>query len=220
MEELREIDKSADDELDEIDDKTANQIDLKTIKGLKGRILNADRKIWAENESIQKGQTMDISKVLTEIILLERGIKDLYADMAANTDNTESARMLRLLSRESEYHAQQLESRYDIKVKRESIDEGVAGLLSLISETINKIREKTSLTEILQEGIEIEGYMEKFYRELAANYKLDENLDKSLKRKEEASKISNLLIHIAADERNHQDMLKKYMSKIAKAERT
>lgn len=162
---------------------------------------------------------MDISKVLTEIILLERGIKNLYADIAANTSNTESAKILRLLSRESEFHAQQIESRYDIKVEPESVDEGVTGLLSLISETINKVKEKTSPAEILQEGIEIEVYMEQFYEELAADHELDGKLAKSQKTKEETSKISNLLRKIAEDERNHQNMLKNYLSKIVRAEK-
>lgn len=162
---------------------------------------------------------MDISKILTDVILLERGLKTLYENIAANTDNAETARTLRILSTESGAHAKVLESRYQKFVKSEVVDKGSKDLLSLLSERIAKMNEKAGPVEVLREGIEIEGHMEQLYKGLADNYKQEEEFDKSLgKVQKEAPKIVEIFMQIAADERRHQHILQSYVSKIVKAE--
>ena len=59
---------------------------------------------------------MDISKILKEVVLLERGVKKIYEDIARDKEkeNKEIGRVLRVLAKESKDHAKKLESRYVI----------------------------------------------------------------------------------------------------------
>ncbi len=160
---------------------------------------------------------MDISKVLTDVILLERGMRKQYEDIAADADNAEIAKTLRILASESEDHARDLESRHGISVKSQITGEGVEGLLSLLSGRIAKLKEKVSPAEVLQEGIEIEGYMEELYKGLADNYELEEQLGEVLSEVQQAAlKLSEVFRKIAADERQHQDMLQGLLSRTVK----
>lgn len=164
---------------------------------------------------------MDVSKVLEDVVLLERGVKNLYAEIAGRTENAETASILRILAAESEAHAKTLEARYGVSGKTSSRNEGVKGLLSLLRERISNIRNKTEPSEILREGIAIEDYMEKLYTELADSYKMGEQVDILLdKKQEEALKVSEIFRQIAADERRHRHMLQEYASQILKRETT
>lgn len=161
---------------------------------------------------------MDISKIISEVILLKRGVKELYEEIAADKekDNTEIANALRILAMDSEEHTRKLESQYEIFEKPEAISEGVKGLLSLSSERINKVKEKTNPVEILREGIEIERYMEQLYKGLADNWELEAQLGESLGQVQEgALKASKVFGEIAADEKRHQDILKRLALQIA-----
>ena len=162
---------------------------------------------------------MGISEILTDAILLERGIRDLYEDIAVSADDAKTARILKILAAESEAHAKQLESCYGILGKPESISAGVEGLVSMLSERIVKLKEKTNLTEVLREGIRLEAYIEQLYKGLSDSYKLEEQLHKTLgEGHEEASKIYEIFKQIAADEKEHQDLLQKSLSQILKGE--
>ena len=164
-------------------------------------------------------KTVDISEILTGAILLEKGVRDLYENIADSTDNVEIARILEILAVESGAHAKQLESCYGILVKPESIKAGIEGLLSTLSERIVKVKEKTNPVEVLREGIRLEGYIEQLYKGLSDSYKLEEQLYKSLGEGHgEASKIYEVFKQIAADEKEHQDLLQNSLSQILKGE--
>jgi rubrerythrin len=162
---------------------------------------------------------MDVSKILKEVILLERGVKKLYEDIARekDEDDAEVAKVLRILAKESEDHAKKLESRYGIFVKAETINEGVSSLLSVLSESMDKLKLNTKPIEVLHEGIKIEGYLEQLYKGLADNYETEENLERFLLEMEESDlKPSELFMQIAEDERKHQQMLQKLTPHINK----
>ena len=156
---------------------------------------------------------MDISKILKEVVLLERDVKKIYEDIARDKEkeNKEIGRVLRILARESESHAKKLESRYGIFIKAEAIDEGVTGLLSLLSGSIAKVKDKVLPVEVLREGIKVEGYMEQLYKGLADNYETEEQLGELLLevQRERDLKPSELFKEIAVDERKHQVMLQR-----------
>jgi bacterioferritin (cytochrome b1) len=155
---------------------------------------------------------MDVSKILKEVILLERGVKKMYEEIARDKvkDNVEIAKVLGILARESEDHAKELESRYGIFVKAETVNVGVNSLLSVLSESMAKLKMITKPVEVLHEGIKIEGYMEQLYKGLADNYETEENLERFILEIEEKSlKPSELFRKIAADEREHQQMLQR-----------
>ena len=162
---------------------------------------------------------MDISKILKEVILLERGVKKTYENIARDKEkeNKEIGRVLRVLARESEAHAKKLESRYGIFVKAETVSEGVNGLLSVLSESMAKLKMNTKPVEVLHEGIKIEGYLEQLYKGLADNYETEENLEGFLLEMEERGlKPSELFREIATDERKHQQMLQRLTPQIIK----
>lgn len=160
---------------------------------------------------------MEISKVLEDVILLERGVKDLYTEIASDTENPDTAKILRILAAESEAHAKVLESRYGTLANPASVDEGVKGFLSLLGERISKIKGKTEPSLVLREGIEIEKYLEELYKGLADNYRTEERVGRSLgKDQKEASRISEIFDKISSDERRHRDLLRKHASQILK----
>jgi len=162
---------------------------------------------------------MDVSKILKDVILLERGVKKLYEDIARDKvkDNAEIAKVLRILAKESEAHAKKLESRYGIFVKAETINEGVSSLLSVLSESMAKLKMNTKPVEVLHEGIKIEGYLEQLYEGLADNYETEENLERFLLEMEERGlKPSELFRNIAAEEKGHQKILQRLTPHIIK----
>ncbi|MBW2063327.1 MAG: hypothetical protein JRJ03_00200 [Deltaproteobacteria bacterium] len=148
---------------------------------------------------------------------MERGVKDLYTEIARNTENPDTAKILRILAAESEAHAKVLELRYGTFGNPASMDEGVKGLLSLLGERIRKIKRKIEPSLVLQEGIEIEKYMEELYKGLADNYKMEAQVMKSLgKEQKDASKIGEIFDRISSDERRHRDILEKHASQMLK----
>jgi rubrerythrin len=164
---------------------------------------------------------MDVSKIMKEVVLLERGVKKLYEDIAREKeeDNVEVANVLRILAEESEDHAKQLESRYGIFVKAETINEGVSSLLSVLSESMDKLKMNNKPVQVLHEGIKIEGYLEQLYKGLADNYETEENLERILLEMEERDlKPSELFRQIAEDERRHQQMLQGLTPQIIKGD--
>jgi len=164
---------------------------------------------------------MDISKILKDVILLERGLRKMYEGIAIDKgkENAELAKVVRVLASESEAHARKLESRYGILVKAEAVDEGVKGLLSMLSGNIAKVKEQALPVEVLREGIKVEGYMEQLYKELADNYEAEEQLGElSVEVQGSGLKPSELFREIAADERKHQQMLQRLAPRIVKGD--
>ena len=160
---------------------------------------------------------MYISKALSKVVQLERGIAKLYTDALADTDDVQLARALETLAAESQLHVRQLESHYGTSGKAIVIvGEGIKELLSLLSRCIVKVKEDADPVAVLQAGIEIEGYMEHLYKGLSYTYEFEEDLAESRGEAEEATvKSSEVFRRMAADERRHQAALQGLASGIA-----
>ena len=158
---------------------------------------------------------MEFSQILQDVVALERGIKKLYSDIAEDMPNDEISKVLLILAYESGTHAQRVESQYKVVGKPDTITDGVTTFLLLIKDRISKIKEKADPVNVLREGIEIEGYMEKMYADLATSYETEEQLGEFLGEKHEvAVKAKELFRKISADEKKHQVMLQEIGKKI------
>jgi rubrerythrin len=158
---------------------------------------------------------MEFSQIVQDVVVLERSIKEFYSDIAENMPNEEISKVLLILAYESGTHAERVESQYKVIGKPETITAGVTTFLSLIKDRISKIKEKADPVDVLREGIEIEGYMEKMYADLANSYETEEQLGEFLGEKHEVTvKAKELFRKISADEKKHQVMLQKIGQKI------
>ena len=166
---------------------------------------------------------MDVSRVLQDVVLLERGVKQLYADAAREKmkDNAEVAKVLGLLARESETHAKEVEAAYGVSGKTRTGSEGVKSLLSVLGQSMAELRGSTKPVEVLRGGMKIEGHLEQLYRGLADNYETEESFESILLEKEESGlKPSQLFRKIAEDEKRHQQMLQALTPRIINADGT
>ena len=158
----------------------------------------------------------DRRKVLTNLVQLERDVARLYADTASDVDNVQVAGVLKLLASESEAYARRLESRYVTLEVTKTIGQGVRGLLSLLSTRITELKENVNPIDVLQEGIEIEGRMERVYEELSESAEFEQKLGEALdKHHEETLKASEVFRAIAEDKRRHQEALQRLLSRMA-----
>lgn len=145
---------------------------------------------------------MELSRVLRDVVELERSIAELYTKAATYAGDPEVADMLRLLAKESRLHAGKIESEI-------SDESGISELLSSLEDRIGALKKSKDSFEVLQAGIEMERKLEELYRGIAETLEFEEEIaalgeHEGEGEEEEASRV---LKEIAADERRHQRFL-------------
>ena len=142
---------------------------------------------------------MELSRILANAVELEKRIARLYTDTQEAASDAEVGRVLKLMSRESQIHAQRLASRHGAIISSQSGNDEAIGLVAeSLGNRVASLRSSTDVFEVIQESIAVEKRMEKLYRDIARILKESED--------EEASKV---LWQIAMEEKEHQRMLSK-----------
>jgi len=142
---------------------------------------------------------MEHSRILWDVIELEKRIAGLYTDAARTASDTGVAKVLGMLSKESHLHAHRLASRHGLVVPSQSeSNEGVEEIVRSLEDRVVRLGGSNDLVEVIHEGIEIEKRMEELYQDVSRTLR---------ERGEE--KASKVVWQIAIEEEEHQRVLSK-----------
>ena len=152
---------------------------------------------------------MELSRVLKEVVRLERHIAQLYAETAKGATDAKVVEILRLMSDESQIHAEGLESRYEMFETSLPGEAGIEEVVLSLKDRIVGLGESKDCLSVLREGIKLEGKIGELYQEISEMLEVEEKAVALLKDTEEngEEKASKILWKIAMEEIEHQRIL-------------
>lgn len=152
---------------------------------------------------------MALSRILKEVVGLERRMAQLYASTAKDTTDAKVAEILRLMSAESQAHAEGLESRYEVFETSLPGENEVEEVVLSLKDKIVGLGESKDYLLVLREGVKLEGKIGELYQGISEMLRVEEEAVALLGDTEESGeeKASEVLWKIAMEEIDHQRIL-------------